>query len=128
MRKFVWTFALALLVATPVLASEIWYAPQVTGKKERKYLRHFLYVNNLSGDKKGVYDEYGYTPHRTRTADAGRIREQWTYLEHGVSFVFDQCNELVETHTVSVEHRRSWAYQRDVRGYDENVPCDDCDH
>jgi hypothetical protein len=74
---------------------------------------------------KTVYDEYGYTPHRIRLNGYGTIRQEWTYYEAGKVFVFDQCSNLVETRSVNVEHRRSWAYQRDVSGYDEDVPCDD---
>lgn len=125
MRKFVWTFALSLLVAAPALADVAYHAPQVTGKKERKFLRHFLYVKNLDGDKKAVYDEYGYTPYRVRLNEYGRVKEKWTYYEHGLVFVFDQCNALLESHQVEVEQRRTWAYQRDVEGYDEDVCCDD---
>lgn len=125
MRKFVWTFALALLIAAPVLADEIYYPPQVTGKKERKFVRHYLYIKNLSGDMKTIYDEYGFTPHRVRTNEAGRIKMSWTYYEDGLVFVFDQCGSLLESHEISVEHRRSWAYQRDVKGYEEDVCCDE---
>jgi hypothetical protein len=125
MRKFVWTFALSVLIAAPAFADAIYYAPQVTGKKERKYVRHFLYIKNLDADKKAVYDEYGYTPHRVRVNGYGLVKEQWTYLEHGLIFVFDQRNELVETHETGTEYRRRWAYQRDVEGYDETVYNDD---
>ena len=128
MKKFVWMFALTVLMAAPAIADEVWYPPQVTGKQERSYVRHFLYAKNLQGDKKDVFDEYGYTPHRMRTAYAGRWTEQWTYLELGLVFVFDQCDDaLIETHTCAVEHRRSWAFQNDVPGYQENLPCDNCD-
>jgi hypothetical protein len=128
MKKFVWMFALSLLMAAPAIADEIYYPPQVTGKKERKFVRHYLYIKNLSGDMKAVYDQYGFTPHRVRTNEAGRITMTWTYYEDGLVFVFDQCGALLETHDVAVEHRRSWAYQRDVAGYDEAVQCDDCDN
>jgi hypothetical protein len=125
MRKFVWTFALSLLIAAPAFADAMYYAPQVTGKKERKFLRHYLYIKNLDGDKKAVYDEYGYTAHRVRLNEYGRVKEKWTYYEHGLVFVFDQCNELLETHEIDTEKRRTWQYQRDVVGYDEDVCCDD---
>jgi hypothetical protein len=115
---------LILLMAGPAFAESIHYAPQVTGKRERKNIRHYLFVNNLSGDKQAVYDEYGYTPHRVRIDAYGHIREQWTYYELGKQFTFDACDRLVESHDVTVEHRRSWAYQRDVAGYDEDVDCD----
>lgn len=128
MRKFVWTFALSVLITAPAFADAIYYPPQVIGKKERKYIRHYLYYKNLDGDKLAVYDQYGYTPHRVRTNECGRVKEQWTYLELGLVFVFDQSNALLETHQmVEREYRRSWAYQRDVPGYKEDIPCDDCD-
>jgi hypothetical protein len=125
MIKRIGIFCLMLLFAVPAMAEGIYYAPQVTGKRERKNIRHFLYVKNLTGDMKAVYDEYGYTPHRVRLNEYGKVRQQWTYYETGKVFVFDQCSNLVETRAISVEHRRSWAYQRDVRGYDEAMPCDD---
>ena len=125
MRMRIGVFALVLLFAAPALAETIYHAPQVTGKQTRKNVRHFLYLKNLSGDKKAIYDEYGYTAHRLRLNEYGQVREQWTYYEVGKVFVFDQCSNLVETHRVNPEHRRSWAYQRDVTGYDEDVSCDD---
>lgn len=125
MRKFVWTFALSVLFVAPSFADAIYYAPQVTGKKERKYLRHFLYIKNLDGDKKAVYDEYGFTAHRVRLNEYGRVKEQWTYYEHGLVFVFDQCNSLLESREIDVEKRRTWQYQRDVVGYEEDVCCDE---
>ncbi len=121
MRKFVWSVALSVLIAVPAFADTMYYAPQVTGKKERKYLRHFLYVKNLDGDKRAVYDEYGYTAHRVRLNEYGQIKEKWIYYEHGLVFVFDQSNSIVETHEIEVEKRRQWQYQRDVAGYDEGV-------
>jgi hypothetical protein len=118
-------FALLVLFAAPVFAETIYYAPQVTGKRERKNIRHFLYLKNLSGDKKAIYDQYGYTAHRIRLNEYGEVREQWTYYEVGKVFVFDSCHRLVDEATINPEHRRAWAYQRDVRGYDEDIGCDD---
>jgi len=125
MIKRLGLFLLALLIAVPVMADDIYYAPQVTGKRERKNMRHLLYLYNLTGDMKAVYDEYGYTPHRIRVNGYGQIRQQWTYLEIGKVFVFDQQSNLVETHSVNVEHRRAWAYQRDMVDVLEGLPIDD---
>jgi len=125
MKKLIWVSGLALLVAVPALADAVYYPPQVTGKRERKNIRHYLYVQNLAGDKKAIYDEYGYTPYRLRLNEYGQVREQWTYYEVGKVFIFDQCGRLAETHSIDVEQRRAWAYERDVRGYNEDVPCDD---
>jgi len=125
MFKRLGVLALVLLFAGPALAEGVYHAPQVTGKRERKNIRHFLYLKNLSGDKKAVYQEYGYTPHRVRLNGYGRVTEQWTYYEAGKVFVFDQCQNLVEERSVSREERRSWSYMRDVRGYGEDVDCDD---
>jgi hypothetical protein len=52
------------------------------------------------------------------------VREQWTYYEVGKIFVFDPCGRLAETHSIGVEHRRDWQYQRNVSGYVEDV-CND---
>lgn len=125
MKTHIGVFALVLLFAGPAVAEIIYHAPQVTGKRERNSIRHYLYVKNLSGDKKAVYDEYGYTTHRVRLNEYGLVREQWTYYEAGRVFVFDQCHNLVETQSITPEHRRTWAYQKNVRGYDEDVCCDD---
>ena len=124
MKKLLWVSGLVLLCAAPVLADDIYYAPQVTGARERSNVRHFLYVKNLTGDKRAIYDEYGYTPYRLRMNEYGQIREKWTYYEAGKEFIFDQCGRLRETHNVSVEHRRDWQYQKNVSGYDEDV-CND---
>jgi len=125
MKRLLWVSGLVLLIGAPAFADAIYYAPQVTGERERKNIRHFLFIENLTGDMRAVYDEYGYTPHRIRINGYGEIREQWTYYERGLLFVFDPCGALVDTETVSREARRDWAYQRDVRGYDEDIPCDE---
>jgi hypothetical protein len=125
MKRLLWVSGLVLFIGVPALAHDMYYAPQVTGERERKNMRHFLFVKNLTGDMKAVYDEYGYTPHRVRLNEYGQIRQRWTYYEQGLMFEFDQCGALVDSGTVPREARREWAYQRDVRGYDENVPCDE---
>jgi hypothetical protein len=101
---------LILLFAGSAFAGTVYYPPQVIGKQGRKNIRHFLYVKNLSGDKRAVYDEYGYTPHRLRLDEYGQIREQWTYYDAGKVFVFDTCGNLVDTQSISPEHRRDWGY------------------
>jgi len=125
MKRWLWVSGLVLLIAGSAFADAVYYPPQVTGRRERKFLRHYLYVKNLTADKRAIYDEYGYTPYRLRLNEYGQVREQWTYYEHGKVFVFDQCGQLDETHSIATEHRRAWAYERDVRGYDEDVPCDE---
>ncbi len=116
---------LILLMAGPAFAEAIYYPPQVTGKRERKNIRHLLFIENLSADKKAIYDEYGYTPHRVRINAYGHVREQWTYYDAGKQFTFDQCDRLVATHDVTVEHRRSWVYEQDGVGTDGNMDCDE---
>jgi hypothetical protein len=101
---------LILLFAGSALAETVYYPPQVTGKRERKNIRHFLYVKNLSGDKRAVYDEYGYTTHRLRLNGYGEVREEWTYYDAGKVFVFDSCGNLVDTQAISPEQRRDWGY------------------
>jgi hypothetical protein len=125
MKRWLWASALVLMIAAPALADAIYYAPQVTGARERSNVRHYLFVKNLTGDKRDIYDEYGYTAHRVRLNEYGVVREQWTYYEAGKIFIFDQCGNLAETHNVSVEHRRDWQYQKNIHGYDEDVCNDD---
>lgn len=126
MKRLLGVSALVLLIGAPAFAEVIYYyAPEVTGERARKNIRHLLFIEDLAGDMKAVYDEYGYTPHRIRINGYGQIHEQWTYYERGLVFEFDQCSNLVETGTVARESRRDWAYQRDVRGYDEDIPCDE---
>lgn len=125
MKKWLWASALVLLFAAPAFADAIYYAPQITGARERSNIRHYLYVKNLTGDKREIYDEYGYTAHRHRLNEYGQVREQWTYYEAGKVFVFDQCSNLVESHDISTEYRRDWQYQRNVHWYQEDVCNDD---
>jgi hypothetical protein len=94
--------ALAVLVAglgwTSAGASEQTherYYRQVRGKKGRKYIRHFLLRKNLTGDKKFVYETYGYTPHRLRSDLGGRKTERWRYYTAGLEFVFDDEGNLI---------------------------------
>jgi hypothetical protein len=125
MKKWLWVSGLVLVLAAPAFADAVYYPPQVTGARHRSNLRHFLYVKNLTGDKLAVYEEYGYTPHRLRLNEYGEVREKWTYYEAGKVFIFDQEGNIDETRSISVEKRRQWQYQKDVAGYDENVPSDD---
>jgi len=125
MKKWLWVSGLVLVMAAPAFADAIYYAPQVTGRRDRSNLRHYLYVKNLSGDKLAIYEEYGYTPYRMRLNEYGLVRERWTYYEVGKAFIFDQEGNLDETFNVAVEHRRQWQYQKNVSGYDEDVPNDD---
>lgn len=122
MLKRFGVFALLVLFAAPALAETIYYPPQVTGKRYRKNVRHLLYVMNLAGDKKAVFDEYGYTPHRVRVNEYGYVREHWKYLDDGIEFVFDDCSNLVKTHSIPVEHRRAWAGE-----YENGDPIGSCD-
>ena len=125
MKKWLWVSGMVLAMAAPAFAGVVYYAPQVTGARERSNVRHYLFVKNLSGDKLAIYEQYGYTPYRLRLNEYGLVREQWTYNEIGKAFIFDQEGNLDETLNVPVEHRRQWQYQKDVAGYDENVPNDD---
>jgi hypothetical protein len=124
MKKWLWMSGLVLALAAPAFADAIYYPPQVTGARHRSNLRHFLYVKNLTGDKLAIYEEYGYTPHRLRLNEYGEVRERWSYYGDGVAFIFDQDGDLAETRKIPVEHRRQWQYQKNVSGYDEDVPND----
>ena len=68
----------------------------VTGKRNRKNVRHLTLAEELQGDKKKVYQEFGYTPHRLRFAAAGRITERWIYYDKGLFFLFNEDSNLIE--------------------------------
>lgn len=125
MKKWLWVSGLVLALAAPAFADAIYYPPQVTGARHRSNVRHFLYVKNLTGDKLAIYEEYGFPVYRLRLNEYGEVRERWTYNEEGLEFIFNQNGDLAETHKIPVEHRRQWQYQKNVSGYDENVPNDD---
>jgi hypothetical protein len=82
------------------------YGASVDGKRARKNLRHLLLAGNLKGDKKCVFDQYGYTPHRLRFSHAGQKTERWRYYEQGLEFVFDESDKLVEWRQIQKEDRR----------------------
>lgn len=79
------------------------YYRQVRGKKGRKYIRHFLLRQNLTGDKRVVYDTYGYTPHRLRFDFAGQITERWIYYSDGIEFVFDEDGNIISERRIEPE-------------------------
>jgi hypothetical protein len=83
------------------------YGVSVTGRKHRKNLRHLMLAERLKGDKKKIYDKYGYTPHRLRFSHAGVRTERWQYLEKGLEFVFDSKSNLVDKREIPREYRRA---------------------
>ena len=83
-----------------------WNGVSVTGVRHRKNLRHLLLAGNLKADKKRIYDQYGYTPHRLRFSMAGKSTERWKYLDVGMEFVFDEDGNLIEERTIYREDRR----------------------
>ncbi len=97
---------------TGVSDGDVFYYTRVRGKRGRKYVRHFLLRKNLTNDKKAVFEEYGFTPHRLRFNHAGRITERWTYHQHGVEFLFDSDSNIIEQRRVPVEDRRVNVYSR----------------
>jgi hypothetical protein len=79
------------------------YYRQVRGEKGRKYIRHFLLRQNLVGDKKDIFETYGYTPHRLRIDFAGRITERWVYYSDGLEFVFDEDGNMISEREIARE-------------------------
>ena len=69
----------------------------VLGKKGRKQIRYLLLQEKLSGDKKAIYEEYGYTPHRLRFRAIGEVTERWKYYSRGLEFTFDDESNLIST-------------------------------
>lgn len=76
------------------------------GKRGRKFLRRQTYVQKLQNEKREIYNEYGFPVHRHREYAYGRIREHWTYNEHGLEFIFDEDSNLVKTNRFWPENRR----------------------
>jgi len=81
------------------------YGVSVDGKRARKNLRHLLLAGNLKGDKKRIFDQYGYTPHRLRFNHAGAKTERWRYYSEGLEFVFDEGSNLVDWRQIQKEDR-----------------------
>ena len=100
-RRIVLLLALIALLATASEAVTVGRA-----KRKRRFLRHQLYVQKLQNDKKQIYNEYGFPVHRHREYAYGRIREHWTYYEHGLEFIFDEDSNLVKTNKFWPENRR----------------------
>jgi hypothetical protein len=84
------------------------YGVSVTGARYRKNVRHLLLAGKLKGDKKLIYEKYGFTFHRLRFNAAGKITERWKYYDEGLEFVFDEDSNLIEERTIMIEHRRDW--------------------
>ena len=76
-------------------SGEVYYTDR--GKRGRKYARRFSLRGNLRGDKKRIYDEFGYTPHRLGYKMAGKRTERWKYHSLGVEFLFDDSGKLLKT-------------------------------
>ena len=100
-RRLVLLVALVAIFAGSTEATSV-----LRGKRGRKYSRRLALVNKLQKDKLRIYKEYGYPVHRLRVYSYGRIREHWTYYEHGREFVFDDESNLVETNRFWPENRR----------------------
>ena len=114
MRKYLIILSGLLFVFTSSAFAEdcktkkVRYGVSVTGARYRKNVRHLLLVGNLRGDKKLIYEKYGFTFHRLRSNAAGKKTERWKYYDEGLEFVFDDDNNLIEERRILVEHRRDW--------------------
>jgi hypothetical protein len=86
------------------------YGVSVTGKRYRKNLRYLMLRDFLKGDKKKIFDEYGYTPHRLWYSMAGVRTERWKYLKEGLEFVFDSNDNLISEREIPKEDRRAGIY------------------
>jgi hypothetical protein len=111
MRKCILLFSGLLLVfagsgaAKATTCPSERYGVSVDGTRTRKNLRHLLLAGNLKGDKKRIYDQYGYTPHRLRFDNAGQKTERWRYYSEGLEFVFDEGSNLVDWRQIQKEDR-----------------------
>ena len=100
-RRLILLVALVAIFATSTEATSV-----LRGKRRRKYCRHQALVGSYQNDKLRIYKEYGFPVHRLRVHSYGRIREHWTYYEHGREFVFDDESNLVKTNRFWPENRR----------------------
>ena len=100
-RRLVLLVALVALFTASTEATSV-----IRGKRSRRYARRLALVDKLEKDQLRIYKEYGFPVHRLRVYAYGRIREHWTYYEHGREFVFDDESNLVETHRFWPENRR----------------------
>jgi hypothetical protein len=55
------------------------------------------------GDKKVVFETYGYTPHRLRSDFAGQKTERWIYYTDGLEFTFDDDGSLIREREIARE-------------------------
>ncbi len=101
LKRLVLLVALVALFATSTEATSV-----LRGKRSRKYARRLALVDKLEKDQLRIYKEYGFPVHRLRVYSYGRIREHWTYYEHGREFVFDDESNLVKTNRFWPENRR----------------------
>ena len=79
---------------------------KVRGKQGRKRARYFTLGKALTGDKKAIFEEYGYTPHRLRFNSGSKKTERWKYYELGLEFTFDDDSNLIKTRRFWPEDRR----------------------
>jgi len=60
----------------------------VHGAGDRARFRTAYWAAGLEGDKKEIYNRYGYPSARYREEKMGRVEEKWTYIEAGKQFTF----------------------------------------
>jgi len=71
------------------------YVP-VHGKKARRQIRMAYWYLLLDGDRRRVFDEEGFPYNRLFVDWSGQVREEWTYPERHLTYIFDG-DELVGT-------------------------------
>jgi hypothetical protein len=60
----------------------------VENEHQQRAFRVAYWAAGLTGDKKTVYDTYGYPSYRSRQEQLGAVTETWTYLGADKSFTF----------------------------------------
>ncbi len=68
------------------------------GKRERRLFRLQRWAKSLKGDKKRIYETYGFPTGRYREDVMGEVVEKWTYLSKGVEFTFKEGKLIKERH------------------------------
>jgi hypothetical protein len=67
----------------------------VQSEHQQRAFRAAYWAAGLTGDKKAVYETYGYPSGRSRAEKMGTVTETWTYVQAGRSFTF-RGNTLIE--------------------------------
>lgn len=61
---------------------------RVEGMRARKQARIQRWIAMLEGDRRAIYERFGYPNSRHRESDGDRVTEHWSYVSEEKRFVF----------------------------------------